>query len=221
MLPPFFAYYGVYRHDEEIVREAVCQCRLYCELLGTASGLWMHITSVGEHAPGEREDDDKGFWSTSNGWAAAGMARVLATIRGATFATQMQEEQRSLVEMIEGIVRGAIDEDTDDSDLLRNYLGDETWWGEVAGTALLTATVFRMAVLEPSVFGTKYTDWASRKVYAVGRHIDRETGIAAPIVNALNERQRNPLDGTNPEGQAFVVLMYAAWRDWKTQIAAT
>lgn len=215
MVPPLFAYYGVYEDDEGLVREAVRQCCLYREILGTEKGLWKHIASVGEHTPGEREEDDEGLWSTSNGWAAAGMTRVLAAIRGARFVEQMQEEQRSLVEMIEGIVRGAIDEDTDDSGLLRNYLGDDTWWGEVAGTALLAATVFRMAVLEPDIFGTKYKDWASRKMDTVGRYIDIETGIAAPIVNALKESQRTPLSGPNPEGQAFVVLMYTAWRDWK------
>lgn len=143
------------------------------------------------------------------------MARELATIRGSTFAAQMIDEQRLLREMIEDIVCGAVEADTDGSGLLRNYLNDATWWGEVAGTALLTATIFRMAVMVPDVFGAiKYIDWASRKVEVVGHHID-ETGTVAPVVNALNEGQAKPLQGVNPEGQAFVVLMHTAWRDWK------
>ncbi|KAF3001502.1 hypothetical protein E8E13_008952 [Curvularia kusanoi] len=215
MLPPFLAYYGVFMHDESLVREAVRQCHLYRDVLQTASGLWMHIVSVGEHVSGERAEDDEGLWSTSNGWAAAGMTRVLATVRGAGIGERMREEQRALVEAIEGIVCGAMEVDKDGSGLLRNYLDDATWWGEVAGTALLTAIVFRMAVLEPCVFGETYTNWALRKIDAVSHHIDKETGVAAPVVNALKERQRVPLKGTNPEGQAFVVLMYAAWRDWK------
>jgi hypothetical protein len=71
-----------------------------------------------------------------------------------------------------------------------------------------------LAVLEPGVFEQRYTDWAMVKLEAVGRHIDEATGIAAPVVNSLNEGQRTPLEGVNPEGQAFVVLLYAAWRDW-------
>ena len=221
MAPPFLAYYGVYTDDEQLVRESVRQCRLYSEILATESGLWKHIVSASDEkkGPGERKDDDVGFWSTGNGWAAAGMARVLATIRQSKLAEQMQKEQKVLVEMIGGIVRGAMATDTDPSLLLRNYLGDETWWGEVAGTALLAAATFRMVVLEPGMFGKRYTDWALQKMIAVRRHINTETGIAAPVVNALIESQRTPLDGVNPESQAFVVLMYAAWRDWKTQNA--
>jgi rhamnogalacturonyl hydrolase YesR len=218
MVPPFLAYYGAYTDDESMMREAVRQCRLYCGMLGMENGLWKHIVSVGDKVPGEREEDDAGAWCTSNGWAAAGMARVLATIRHSRFAGQLREEQSSLVEMIEGIVSGAMGEDTDSSGLLRNYLGDESWWAEVAGTALLAATVFRMAVLEPAVFEIRYTNWALQKMTTAGQHIDEETGIAAPVVNALKESQRTPLDGPNPEGQAFVVLMYAAWRDWGAQI---
>lgn len=200
-----------------MVREALNQCHSYGEILGTAKGPWKHIVTTGKRAPGEREEDDAGLWSTSNAWATAGMARVLATIRGSGFEEEMREEQRLLVNMIEGIVRGVIEGDTDDSGLLRNYLDDETWWGEAAGTALLAATAFRMAVLAPDVFGTKYTDWALRKMEAVGRCIDVETGIAAPVVNPLKESQRTPLSGPSPEGQAFVVLLYAAWKDWGEQ----
>ncbi|KAF2627941.1 Six-hairpin glycosidase [Macroventuria anomochaeta] len=219
MVPPFLAYYGMYTDDEGMVREAVRQCRLYHKMLRTEKGLWKHIVNVGDSAPGEREEDDKGLWNTSNGWAAAGMARVLATVRGSRFVGQMHEEQSFLVKLVEDIICGAMDHDTDNSGLLRNYVDDETWWGEVAGTALLTATVFRMAVLEPGIFGTKYTNWALLRMDTVGRCIDVETGIAAPVVNPLRESQRTPLSGSNPEGQAFVVLMYAAWRDWKARTA--
>lgn len=215
MVPPFLAYYGAYTQDIDMIREAVKQCRLYHALLSTETGLWKHIVTVGQRAPGEREEDDAGRWSTSNGWAAAGMARVLATIYGSGRREQLREEQKILVEMIEGIVRSAVAVDTDSSRLLRNYVDDETWFGEVAGTALLAATAFRMAVLVPSIFDTRYTDWALRKTEAVGRCVDIETGVAAPVVNPLKESQRTPLSGPSPEGQAFIALLHAAWRDWK------
>ncbi|KAJ4990199.1 hypothetical protein SVAN01_04290 [Stagonosporopsis vannaccii] len=220
MVPPLLAYYGVYSSDDEMMREAVRQCQLYHELLVTPGGLWRHIANAGAPTPGERKTDDDGCWSTSNGWAAAGMARVLATLRNSGLAERMQDEQRVLMEMVEGIIKGTVEQDTDASGLLRNYLGDEVWWGEVAGTALLAAAVFRMAVMAPEVFG-KYAGWAVEKMRVVSHNIDKETGIAAPVVNALNEGQRTSLDGTNPEGQAFVVLMYAAWQDWKMERTAT
>ncbi|RMZ66570.1 Six-hairpin glycosidase [Pyrenophora seminiperda CCB06] len=118
--------------------------------------------------------------------------------------------------MTKDVVDAAIRNDNHESGLLRNYLDDETWFGEVAGTALMTSAVFRMAILEPELFGKReYTGWAEKKVEAVGRHVDKETGIAAPVVNPLEEGQRTPLEGINPEAQAFVVLMFTAWRDWK------
>jgi hypothetical protein len=134
--------------------------------------------------------------------------------------SETEEEQNVLLQMTKGILDGAMEADTDTMGLLRNYLDDETWFAEVAGTALMAATAFRMAVLEPGLFGKRYTDWAITKLEAVSRHIDEETGIVAPVVNSLNEGQRTPLEGINPEGQAFVVLLYAAWRDWNIATGA-
>jgi len=159
---------------------------------------------------------DDGAWCTSNAWAAAGMTRVLATLRKSQYGPETADEQKMLLDMTKGILDGAIEADTDASGLLRNYLDDETWFAEVAGTALMAATVFRLAVLEPGTFGERYVGWATRKLESVNHQLDEETGVAAPVVNSLKEGQRTPLNGINPEGQAFVVLLYAAWRDWRT-----
>jgi hypothetical protein len=79
----------------------------------------------------------------------------------------------------------------------------------------MAAAAFRLSVLLPSMFGNEYANWATKKLEAIAQHIDPVMGIAAPVVNSLNERQRTPLDGVNPEAQAFIVLCYAAWRDWR------
>ncbi|KAL6712036.1 hypothetical protein ACN47E_003079 [Coniothyrium glycines] len=215
MVPPFFAYYGVFTDNIGHVHEAVRQCELYRDILKTESGPWKHIVNAEGTEPDLKTDP--GLWSTSNAWAAAGMARVLATIQKSKYAAQMKSEQDSLVHMTKEIIDGAIKFDTDDSGLLRNYLDDDSWFGEVAGTALLAAATFRIAVLALGSFEVKHTDWAQRKVEIVSNFVDANTGIAAPVVNSLSEGQRTPLNGINPEGQAFVVLLYAAWRDWKSQ----
>ena len=222
MVPPSLAYHAVYAADIALAREAVSQCRLYCDVLGTRNGCWKHIVN----APGvdeSREDVkvDEDLWSTSNGWAAAGMARVLATVRKAGFEREMKGEQEVLVRMVEGIVEGAMGFDTDSSGLLRNRLDDESWFGEVAGTALLAASVLRMAVLEPEVFGAKgrYVEWAMKKMEIITRDcVNEETGVVAPVVNPTTDDQRSPLDGVSPEAQAFVVLLYAAWRDFRAWV---
>ena len=217
MVPPALAYNGTFTADIDMVKESVRQCELYREVLGTRKGYWQHIAND----TGVRNvKSDDGAWCTSNAWAAAGMARVLATLRKSQYVSETEEEQNVLLQMTKGILDGAMEADTDTMGLLRNYLDDETWFAEVAGTALMAATAFRMAVLEPGLFGKRYTDWAITKLEAVSRHIDEETGIVAPVVNSLNEGQRTPLEGVNPEGQAFVVLLYAAWRDWNIATGA-
>lgn len=144
------------------------------------------------------------------------MARVLATLLHSPFAAQTKAEQVLLVEMIKGILDAARAVDTHPSRLLRNYLDDESAFVEVAGTALMAATVFRIAGLKGAgaVFGCEYTEWAREKMRAVAEHVDVRTGVAAPVVNSLREREEMPLGEVNPEAQAFVVLLFAAWRDW-------
>ena len=213
MVPPFLAYYGVFTNDLGLVKEAVRQCELYCDVLGTAKGGWKHIVNAEGSDPDLKVDP--GLWSTSNGWAAAGMARVLSSMRGSAFADETKDEQKSLVNMTKDILVGATSFDTDNTGLLRNYLDHDTWFPETSGTALLAATAFRMATLEPATFGETYASWALRKLNAVKQCIDENSGLVSPVVNPLKESQRTPLDGVSPEGQAFVVLLYVAWRDWK------
>jgi rhamnogalacturonyl hydrolase YesR len=217
MVPPILAYHGVANNDIATARESVRQCELYSEILCTSTGLWRHIangTTAHEH-----EKTDPRAWSTSNAWAAAGIARVACTLRNSVFAAQTTTEQASLTKMVKGIFDATIRADTHPEQLLRNYLDDETAFAEVAGTALMAAAAFRMAVLHPAVFDERYTAWASAKLQAVARHVDPQTGIAGPVVNSLRESQRLPLGGINPEAQAFVVLLYAAWRDWNNRTA--
>lgn len=207
MVPPFLAYYAIAAKDQATLKQAAHQCELYRDVLITPSGPWLHI--VGTHV------SDEQLWSSSNGWAAAGMARVLATMAKSPYKDSTRREQKSLTSMIRGIIDGVIKLDTDSSGLLRNYLNDTTWFGEIAGTSILAATAYRMAVLEPGIFGKKYTDWAKRKMDVVDRLIDSKTGIVAPAVNPLNWHDRTPYTSGSPEGQSFVVLLHAAYRDWK------
>lgn len=218
MAPPFLAYHGVVAKDVNILKEAAYQCQKYEEVLGTDQGPWRHIS--GPEKPGEswgQETSDPRMWSSGNGWAAAGMARVIATMRNSPFDADTKSEQSMLTDLIKQIVDGAQALDTDrpnQEGLLRNYL--DSSFPEIAGTALIAASTLRMAVLEPSVFGKGYTDWAVKKVQVVDAHI-LDSGIVGPAVDPLNWWSDNPNDAYwegSPEGQSFVVLMHAAYRDW-------
>lgn len=209
MAPPFLAYYGVAIKNVGILKEAAHQCEKYAEVLKTESGAWLHIVGQPDTT------NDRKLWSTGNGWAAAGMARVLATMRKSSFKKETRQEQQALVGLIKNIVDGSRHFDTDSSGLLRNYLNITTWFGEISGTSLIAATVFRMAVLEPKVFDKSYTDWAKAKMKVVYSKIDKDTGIVAPAVNPLDWGDTRPFVTGSPEGQSFVVLLDAAHRDWK------
>lgn len=210
MFPPFLALYGVVSNDLEYMQEAVEQCRLYREVLritsGPKQGLWKHIVG-----PSEMADD--GVWSTGAAWAAYGMARVRATLSGwRPSNSSMTSEIALLDEWIMEIFNGAMRTDDDDTSLLRNYLGDKDWFGETSGTALLAATAYRMAVLNPGTFAqSKYLDWTHAKRRAVLERVLKD-GLAYPTVNPLKHGSREPIR-ESPEGASFLLMLGSAWRD--------
>lgn len=244
MLPPFFAYAAVAFEEFELLQEAVRQCELYREILlddaggSVTRGLWRHIGPFGAEGK-TTPNEDRGFWATSNGWAAMGMARVLGVVKVWTslpFAKnneigEMLVAEEKLVAWIREIVDGAMrvddeDDESNTSGLLRNYLGDKSYFPEVAGTALLAAVVYRVAVLQADIFGadaelgSKYIHWAEAKMEAVTSCVDPRTGIASPMCKSTDHRRRTPLgegEGVNPEGQCFVGMLGAAWGAWKTR----
>ena len=92
-----------------------------------------------------------------------------------------------------------------------------------------------MAVLCPDVFASypssnpynftssnsnsTYISWAENicavlgAYDASGKPYITKTGIATPAVDPLNWHDTTPYTSGSPEGQNFVVLIYAAWRD--------
>lgn len=214
MAPPFMAYAAADTHNLSLLKLAVEQISLYRQILisnGTDK-VWHHI--IGPH------NQDLGLWSTGNGWAAGGMARVLATVLKAPVALRdsrwRERAIKELTAMVKEIIDGAMAEPTDGG-LLRNYLNDTTTahgFGEISGSTMLASVVYRMAVLQPRVFGASYIKWAEgiRKVIGQDGHVT-DTGIVTPAVNPLGWGDTEPFTTGSPEGQAFTVLMYTAWRD--------
>ncbi|KAF5383001.1 hypothetical protein D9615_004847 [Tricholomella constricta] len=222
MVPPFLAYYGADTSNETLLFESVKQCGYYRQVLQANTtmahkGVWEHIIGP--------ESQDTGLWSTGNAWAAAGMVRVLATITKAPIAQAAVWRQDAIDDLtcwIMEILNGTMTSSFDD-DLVRNYVDDEDpnahGFGEISGSSLLASVAYRMAVLQPQACGDDYVRWADgvRGVLAGEDknglpHITEE-GIATPAVNPLEWKDKKPCTTGSPEGQAFVVLMYTAWRD--------
>ncbi|KAG6910735.1 hypothetical protein DXG01_008267 [Tephrocybe rancida] len=218
MAPPFLAYYAADMANATLLQESVNQCGYYRQVLKSDTmSAWEHIIGP--------QSQDKGIWSTGNGWAAAGMVRVLATIMRYPIADDtawisgaVQDLTGWIMEILDGATASSLD-----GGLVRNYLDDDDasghGFGEISGSSLLASVVYRMAVLQPQACGQKYVIWADgiRGVLggkdANGNPHITDDGVATPAVNPLAWKDTTPFTTGSPEGQALVVLMYSAWRD--------
>jgi hypothetical protein len=126
MVPPFIAYFGALEGGygaQALLQVSYDQCRLYREALRDPSGLWRHI------ALGNWQDNS--HWGTGmylkydisnmyvvsdstchiffagNGWAAAGMLRVLQTLNHSSEAHHFVGQQANLTQWINEITAAA------------------------------------------------------------------------------------------------------------------
>ncbi|KAL6890873.1 hypothetical protein GGI43DRAFT_430465 [Trichoderma evansii] len=65
-----------------------------------------------------------------------------------------------------------------DDGLLRNYLDDPSWFGEISGTSVLSAVAYRMAVNDPNIFPQSYIAWADANRESLAEKQD-DSGIFA------------------------------------------
>lgn len=101
MAPPFIAYYGALQGGDTawwLLQLAYDQCRLYRNYLRDEPGLWRHIVL------GDESSQDASHWGTGNAWAAAGMMRVLQTIRHSSLAASFEHQQSDLTSWITEVV---------------------------------------------------------------------------------------------------------------------
>ncbi|EGO01597.1 glycoside hydrolase family 105 protein, partial [Serpula lacrymans var. lacrymans S7.3] len=204
MGPPFIAYYGALQGGDKgaaLLQTAYDQCRLYRNELRDANGLWRHV-ALGSW-------QDRTHWGTGNGWAAAGMLRVLETIQKSTHASNFIEQQANLTSWIQEIVKTAWNYQQEDGALL-NTLDDSSSFTDTSATAILAAVTYRMAVVRNDT--TDIHD-ASMALRAIANNMDANGWL----LNTVNPYTFNsPTDAGNhsPEGQAFVLLLHSAWRDY-------
>jgi len=224
MAPPFLAYYAVNANNATLLRATVDQCMFYRQVLKANISTSVPYYGLWEHIVGP-QSADLGLWGTGNGWASAGMTRVLATVMNAPASlTSGWKDQAvsNLTLWIQEIVDGAMGAPTVDG-LLRNYLndtsGDGLGFGDVSGSSMIASVAYRMATLQPSIFDSRYVAWADGIRLTLGGvdsdgnpHIT-SNGTVTPAVNPYDWTDTTPYTAGSPEGQNMVVLMYAAWRD--------
>ncbi|THH13889.1 hypothetical protein EW146_g6382 [Bondarzewia mesenterica] len=159
MAPPFIAYYGALQsgvNQSALLQIAYDQCRLYRDALFDGDkSLWRHIVYG--------SSEDANHWGTGNGWAAAGMLRVLETI-GKSAATHTFDDQKTnLTIWINEILDGTWSYQKENGTLY-NYIDDDMSFADTASTALLGSVTYRMATLTGNLTHVKAADKALKLI---------------------------------------------------------
>ncbi len=197
---------GALHSDENLLIEGYTQIRLYREALLHGSGLLQHII-LGQHS------QDYLHWSTGNGWAVNGMIRVLRIIQLSPFASKHQSKQDDLIHWSATLLKNIWSHQQPDGSIL-NYIDQNPKSGlayvfpESSGTALAAACTYRLATWAPWAISVENADKARQ--YILGKI--GSDGWLESVVNPLNWKARGQ---HSPEGQAFTLMLAAAYRDWR------
>ncbi|KAG6848236.1 hypothetical protein H0H93_002035 [Arthromyces matolae] len=218
MVPPFLAYYGMVTQNRTLMLEAYTQISLYRQYLRdtSANNLWKHVL-LGTSG------NDEGHWSTGNGWAAAGMLRVLGTYQNSQFSNTLKSQQNDLASWVLEIHAAMYPHLDSTTNLFTNYADQPVTasgnFYDASSTALLASTVYRLSLIRGTHTYLPYAERTRKALSAANtntsssslyEHFD-ENGWLTPVVNPNSYG----LEGTqSPEGQAFVIDMQSAWRDW-------
>ena len=187
MLPPMFARGGYWK-------EAVCQCNGYWEALFDKEKKLLY----------HRWDDEKKvytrkvFWGVGNGWATAGMARVIALL-----PKEYEKERALLIERVQTILEAVLPLQEEDG-LFHDILDDKNSFKEVNCGQMFAYTIYR-GVAE---------GWLSESMLEAADRA-REAAIAQVdaygLVRNVAAIPHFDAPGTAAEGQAFFILMEAAY----------
>ena len=189
MAPPFLAVAG---QPEEAVRQVEGMRKL----------LWNPQEKLFSHIWDEEKQDfaRRDFWGVGNGWAAAGMARVIHALPQA-----LAEDRARLAGYVRETIDGCLKYQRQDG-LFHNIVNDPGSFVEVNLAQMLAYTIYRGV----------YTGWLERAFLpkadqmraAAEAHVD-EFGLVQDVCGSPDFDH----PGTATEGQAFFLLMQAAQHD--------
>jgi unsaturated rhamnogalacturonyl hydrolase len=188
MQPPFLAVIG---QPEEALRQ-IEGVRIL--LWNPKKKLFSHIWDEGKQAFQRRD-----FWGVGNGWAAAGMARVLGAL-----PERMAAEKQRLIVYIREVLDGCLAYQCPDG-LFHNVVDQPGTFIETNLAQMLAYTIYtgmRIGWLEES-----YRPAADLMRAAAHQKVDR-FGLVQGVCGAPDFDHA----GTAPEGQAFFLLMEAAFK---------
>jgi rhamnogalacturonyl hydrolase YesR len=189
MAPPFLAVAG---YPQIAVRQVE----------GYHQRLWNVENQLFSHVWDEGAQDfiRKDFWGVGNGWAAAGMTRIIRALPAA-----MEEEKQRLVVYVKEVVDGCLAHQREDG-LFHDVVDDQRTFVETNLAQMLAYTIYRG--VRGGWIAEGYLSAADRMRAAVYSRVDDE-GLVRGVCGSPNFDH----SGTATEGQAFFLLMEAAYRD--------
>ncbi|KIM27620.1 hypothetical protein M408DRAFT_330042 [Serendipita vermifera MAFF 305830] len=207
MVPPILAYYGALQTDLDVqykyLNMAVSQIRAYRQGLrdeSTNNGLWHHVM--------QGSWNDARHWATGHGWAVSGILRVYQTVAKSASRDSMAWALPELTSYAEEIVAAVWQHQQPDGSLF-NYLDEPGSFTEMSATALMAACTYRLALITDATAHIPAAD----KAFALVKNSIAEDGRLKNVVNPYDFT--NPYDGVSPEGQGFVLMLQAAYRDFQ------
>ena len=190
MAPPFLAVAG---HPEEAFRQVV---GLRSRLWDPGRRMFYHIWDEDRQAY-----ERKLFWGVGNGWAAAGMTRVIRAL-----PERMAAEKDQVIGFLKDTLDGCLAHQRPDG-LFHDVLDDPASFVETNAAQMFSYAVYRGVA--GGWLDRGYLSAAERARAAAHQKVDR-FGLVQGVCGAPNFNRA----GTATEGQAFFLLMEAAYRDW-------
>ena len=197
MLPPFLARAGYFS-------EAIKQIDGYWNALyDPGKALLRH-----QWDDGERRFLRHALWSVGNGWAAAGMARVIAML-----PLEMNEARHRLIARTDGLIRRILACQRPDG-LFHDVLDDSTSFPEINCGQMIAYTIYR----------GMWEGWLEKDLLPAADHIRSVAEAQVDpfgIVRNVCGAPTFDRPGVAAEGQAFFILMEsAALRKYRAMLAA-
>jgi len=190
MLPPFLAKAKKYK-------EALHQINGYWDILfSKEKKLLSHIWH-----DGEKKFTREAFWGVGNGWAMAGMARVIKLL-----PDDMDTERKQLAGKVKTLIDSALQYMRDDG-LFHDVIDDPETFVETNFAQMMAYTIYRG--VSGGWLSTEYLPVAEKMKKAANDKIDKY-GLVQGVCGAPNFDR----PGVAPEGQAFCLLLEAAARDF-------
>lgn len=189
MVPPFLAVAGQ-------PQEAVKQILGYRQtLLDPEKKLYYHIWDEDKQA-----FERKLFWGVGNGWAAAGLTRVIRSL-----PESMRDEKVLMAGFVREVVEACLRYQRADG-LFHDILDDPNSFVETNLAQMLSYSFYRG--VQGGWLEVEYLKAADQMRAAAHQKVDR-FGLVQGVCGAPNFNR----PGTATEGQAFFLLMEAARRD--------